>query len=67
MIKMGKMEAFSDYNSGSNESVNESLSMYQIMVCTGAAEAGISSNSVYHVKQIGLPASCHVPANSGRS
>ncbi len=53
MLKMGKMNAFSDYDiAGSDDSVNESLPSYQIMVCTGAAEAGISSNSVYHIKQM---------------
>eukprot|EP00984_Skeletonema_dohrnii_P009330 scaffold3571_cov78-Skeletonema_dohrnii-CCMP3373.AAC.2 len=67
MLKTGKMGAFSNYNIAGNESVNDSLPMYQIMVCTGAAEAGISSDSVYHVKQTGLPASFHVISqNLGR-
>eukprot|EP00986_Skeletonema_menzelii_P013052 scaffold7400_cov122-Skeletonema_menzelii.AAC.1 len=69
MLKMGKMDAFIRFDEActSNNLVDDSLPNYQIMVCTGAAEAGISSNSVHHAKQIGLPASFHaLSQNLGR-
>ncbi len=69
MLKMGKMDAFMRFDELRNSNIlaDESCPNYQIMVCTGAAEAGISSNSVYHAKQCGLPASFHaLSQNLGR-